>query len=677
MSIIDISYRYFLVDLLTNEVIAEVPFQGVSYERVLRKAGGFSGTIPVIAATQNLDLYEVTMPGRTAIYVMRNDIVVWGGIIWARKYQQLSKTLQVDASEFTSYLYHRHIWQTLVYGSEYIGISSFSVNNKVATITTEIPHGFAINNFVRVTYTNPVVNGTYQVTSVPSSNSFTYVVDYKDITTTPITSGAARKLIDTYDFVRDILYQMGTDLAGIGFANEVLDPSKKLEAAVVSKRRDDGLVTIRTSSDHFIIPGQEVELVQVGSGLDGSHIVTEVPDSKTFKLRYEGGNILETALSGISSFFVTNRSLTSKVATITTHLPHNATTGQTAVLTGVDSFFSERLDQNFDGRFVITSTPTPTTFTYALPDATVDIPAATVSGGTVTLGSKAIYGTFGPYLANASIGLEVGTKETSGLYQNTQYIRGFELKTVGELLEDYSNNLYGFEYRIDCDYDYGTGSFTRSFVLLNIENPNNIADVGAATDAERLGYNKIVFEYPGSISDFTVEESAENAATRFFVEGKINDLSDAASQPYSVAADLNLLNNPNGRSWPLLDQVEIIDNTFNEDILYSYAEEYLYESKPPMGDFTVTVNGALNPVLGTYNPGDWCTLIINDPFVLARLANDQEPRKDIIVRKINSFKVTVPDAPSFPEVVTLELITDWKVDNAGQTAGLTRTIGGQ
>jgi len=677
MSIVDISYRYFLVDLLTNEVIAEVPFQGVSYERVLRKAGGFSGSIPVIAATQNLDLYEVTMPGRTAVYVMRNDVVVWGGIIWARKYQQQSKTLQIDASEFTSYLYHRHIWQTLVYGSEYIGISSFSVTNKIATITTEIPHGFSINNFVRVTYTNPVVNGTYQVTSVPSSNSFTYVVDYKNITSTPITSGAARKLIDTYDFVRDILYQMGTDLAGIGFANEVLDPSKKLEAAVISKRRDDGLVTIRTSSAHSIIPGQEIELVQVGSGLDSSHIVTDVPDTTTFKFRYEGGNIAETSLSGISSFYVTNRSLTAKVATITTHLPHNASTGQTAILVGIDSFFSERLDQNFDGRFVITGTPTSTTFTYSIPDATVDIPAATVSGGTVTLGSKVIYGTFGPYLANANIGLEVGTNQTSGLYQNTQYIRGFELKTVGELLEDYSNNLYGFEYRIDCDYDYGTGSFTRSFVLLNIENPNNLADVAAATDEERLGYNKIVFEYPGSISDFTVEESAENAATRFFVEGKINDLSDAASQPYSVAADLNLLNNPNGRSWPLLDQVEIIDNTFNEDILYSYAEEYLYESKPPMGDFTVTVNGSLNPVLGTYNPGDWCTLIINDPFVLARLANDQEPRKDIIVRKINSFKVTVPDAPSFPEVVTLELITDWKVDNAGQTSGLTRTIGGQ
>jgi hypothetical protein len=110
--------------------------------------------------------------------------------------------------------------------------------------------------------------------------------------------------------------------------------------------------------------------------------------------------------------------------------------------------------------------------------------------------------------------------------------------------------------------------------------------------------------------------------------------------------------------------------------LYEYAKEYLYESKPPMGEFSLTVNGSLTPVLGTYNPGDWCSLIIDDPFVLARLADDQEPRDDIIVRKIASYKVSVPDNPAFPETVNLELITDWKVDMAGEQAGLTRNVQG-
>jgi hypothetical protein len=288
-----------------------------------------------------------------------------------------------------------------------------------------------------------------------------------------------------------------------------------------------------------------------------------------------------------------------------------------------------------------------------------------------------VYGTYGPYASNSDLGIQVGTNETSNLYQDTQYLRGFELKSVGEILEEYSNDLNGFEYRIDCDYDLTTASFTRTLTLLNIENPNPLADTSVdLTDAERLGYNQIIFEYPGSISTFTVEESAEDAATRFFVEGNISDLSDAASQPYAVAADISLLNNPVGKSWPLLDQVEVVNNTGDEEVLYEYAKEYLYESKPPMGEFELTVNGSLTPVIGSYAPGDWCSLIIDDPFVLARLADDQEPRDDIIVRKIASYKVSVPDNPAFPETVTLELITDWKVDTAGEEAGLSRNIQG-
>ncbi len=94
-----------------------------------------------------------------------------------------------------------------------------------------------------------------------------------------------------------------------------------------------------------------------------------------------------------------------------------------------------------------------------------------------------------------------------------------------------------------------------------------------------------------------------------------------------------------------------------------------------MGDFNVSVNGSLVPAVGTYLPGDWCSLIIDDPFVLARLQSDQEPRNDIIVRKINGYKVSVPDNPSFPETVDLDLVTDWKVDKTGQTFGLAQGSG--
>jgi hypothetical protein len=132
MTSYDVEYRYYLTDLLSNQVIAELPFTGVSYERVLRKAGGFSGSVPVIEATKKYDLYETTMPGRTGLYVLRNGQCVWGGIIWSRKYDESSKTLTVDASEFPSYFYHRFIWKTLSYGSEFIGITSFSIEDGIA-----------------------------------------------------------------------------------------------------------------------------------------------------------------------------------------------------------------------------------------------------------------------------------------------------------------------------------------------------------------------------------------------------------------------------------------------------------------------------------------------------------------------------------------------------------------
>jgi hypothetical protein len=677
----DVNYRYFLTDLVSNEVLAEVPFSGVNYERQLRKAGAFSGTIPVIAATNKLNLYEATMPGRTGLYVMRNDVCVWGGIVWARKYDESSKSLTVDASEFTSYFYHRHIWQTLVYGSEYIGVSSFSVSNGVASIVTGEAHGFKQDDFVKVTFTNPSVDGTHQITAVTSPTSFSYIVAAPNVGSTAINGGAARKLIDTYDFVRDLLFQVATDISVTTdarpgfFANDVIEPGKTIEVSVISKKRDEGLVTIKTLEDHEVVPGQQFELVEVDSTFNGYHIASQVPDSKTVIFEDRGGNIPLTTVPGIRTFFVTNKALTSNVATITTHIPHGITVGQSFTLSDVDSFFNQRLDENFNGTYIATAT-TSNTISYAKQNIR-NIPSAVVSGGTVSVGSKLVYGTYGPYASNSDLGIEVGTNETSNLYQDTQYLRGFELKSVGEILEDYSNNLNGFEYRIDCDYDLTTASFTRTLTLLNIENPNPIADtLVGITDAERLGYNQIIFEYPGSISTFSVEESAEDAATRFFVEGNISDLSDAASQPYAVAADISLLNNPVGKSWPLLDQVEVVNNTGDEEVLYEYAKEYLYESKPPMGEFSLTVNGSLTPVIGSYAPGDWCSLIIDDPFVLARLADDQEPRNDIIVRKIASYKVSVPDNPAFPETVTLELITDWKVDTAGEEAGLSRNIQG-
>lgn len=74
-------YRYFVADLLTGTVKDELPFSNVSFSRVLDRPGNFGATIPtrhVKATDDNL------APSRTAIYVQRDDVIIWGGILWTR-----------------------------------------------------------------------------------------------------------------------------------------------------------------------------------------------------------------------------------------------------------------------------------------------------------------------------------------------------------------------------------------------------------------------------------------------------------------------------------------------------------------------------------------------------------------------------------------------------------------
>ena len=96
------------------------------------------------------------------------------------------------------------------------------------------------------------------------------------------------------------------------------------------------------------------------------------------------------------------------------------------------------------------------------------------------------------------------------------------------------------------------------------------------------------------------------------------------------------------------------------------ATRFLAESRPPMGEYSIKINGSLDPVVGSYNPGDWCQVVINDEFISQRLNSYLEPRNDVIVRKIESIKVSVPNSPAFPEDITLNLIPEWEIDKRGQ-----------
>lgn len=97
-------YSYYITDLRTNEVIAELPFQNVSYETVLSGAGEFSGDILINPDTNVYGVRQSTTPGRVGLYVMRDDQPVWGGIIWKRRYNAATRRVSCIGSTFESYL---------------------------------------------------------------------------------------------------------------------------------------------------------------------------------------------------------------------------------------------------------------------------------------------------------------------------------------------------------------------------------------------------------------------------------------------------------------------------------------------------------------------------------------------------------------------------------------------
>ena len=787
-------YRYYVADILTNTVIAEIPFTGVNYERALSKAGSFSGEIPVIEATQNLDLYESTMPGRTALYVLRNGVCVWGGIIWSRSYSPTSKSLTVDAREWISYLYHRAVWQTLYYGSEGIYCSSYMASGGTATVYTDVAHGFVVGDTVKVLSLNTGLNGTHVITGTPSLASFTFA-STQTLALSPSSTGIARTIVDSYDITRDILGWLADDFGENQFINDSIKPASENEYSITNKAMVSGLATLTTSLPHDLIEGQLVEIVDVDAALNGYQTITSIPSSTSFSFQVAGStaSISSTAVSGINTYNVTtkatvtniytvsNKVATNNIVTLTTSVAHDLAEG--------DEVAIQLVDTNLNGRYTVASIPSSTTFTYAktvaniastpvtggemsyktavlvtsanhglsagktvvveINDAAYDgtvivskvVDATTfkynlfstlnyapeaVSGGIIKWGGRAVAGTFGSFSGNSDPGIfttEQISNKYIGLVQ--QIFRGSDLRYFGEILEDFTKDINGFEYRIDCDFE--NDQFTRTFrfvpfipppnkvVVTNKQLTTNIAtlttqtahglevgqeivvtDVGLSFDGTAvvestpttttftyksyqlnvpstpcygyiglvhpisvLGADQYVFEYPGNVLEFKIDESAEDSATRMWVGGNNQGLDGDASQPYASASSLDLL----GAGWPVLDQIESSSNdSAGEDMLYNYAEEYLLEARPPDMTFSISVNGSLDPVVGDYLPGDWCSIIIDDDFVRMRLGSDLEPRSDVIVRKIVGYKVSVPDSPAFPEKVDLELISEYKED---------------
>lgn len=112
------TYRYLFADVVTGNIIGELPITGVGFDQKLNTAGTLNAHIQLAGLdVTKLNIMPSTIPMRCAIYVDRNGTIIWGGIIWARSYDSLTQTLAITAREWISYFERRRITNTVTFSA--------------------------------------------------------------------------------------------------------------------------------------------------------------------------------------------------------------------------------------------------------------------------------------------------------------------------------------------------------------------------------------------------------------------------------------------------------------------------------------------------------------------------------------------------------------------------------
>lgn len=111
-------YRLLYADLLTNTLHGELPVESISYSDVLNAPGAIRATLPLRPHRPDAvaTLTEATLaPGRTALYVERDGVVLWGGILWTLDLDVDANAAVLAGEGFHSYFRRRYVRATLAF----------------------------------------------------------------------------------------------------------------------------------------------------------------------------------------------------------------------------------------------------------------------------------------------------------------------------------------------------------------------------------------------------------------------------------------------------------------------------------------------------------------------------------------------------------------------------------
>lgn len=218
-----------------------------------------------------------------------------------------------------------YVYRGFFYSSAGIAVGANAFTNATTTITctTTSPHGLSAGSYVYVTNTTSsaggTINGAWVVATTPTATTFTYIVPVAPTGTLTNSSG------NTVLYARPSGYVESRSFdGGVAFSAGAAVPNQQL---------------IRQTRRYF---------------------------------RYQSGKAIQfsTGTSMRPPLFVSQITSSGTTVTVTTRFSHNVAVGCTVDVVGADQ-------DAYNGRFVVATVPTPTTFTYTALNAPS---AATATG---------------------------------------------------------------------------------------------------------------------------------------------------------------------------------------------------------------------------------------------------------------------------------------------------------
>jgi hypothetical protein len=262
--------------------------------------------------------------------------------------------------------------------------------SNIATLTTSEAHKYIQGESVTISNMGVNFNGTYVITSIDSDTSFSYALtrtNSKAITTKQMTADVATiTMASEHGFITNENVNIsGLDDTFNGVYKVVSIPTpttftynivRGTTKSATVRSRFSNVATVTVSESHGFSVGEQVVIADVGTGYNVTATITQIPSSTTFSYANSGSD--ETAIAVTTGTavpikrFVVSRQLTGGVATIQTSSEHGFLTGESVTITNIDA--------TFNGTYVITSVPSPNSFTYN--KASANVPFA-IAGGSI------------------------------------------------------------------------------------------------------------------------------------------------------------------------------------------------------------------------------------------------------------------------------------------------------